>query len=67
MTGYQGERQRSLKQVSDKPKITFMQGFKLWANQWRWSNIKAIWKQDYKRVYYSSTNRLDSISRKLGR
>lgn len=64
---FEGERKRNGNKVVEIPKITFKQGLHLWLNQWRWSNIKMMWRQDYKRVYYQSVHNLNRINQKLGR
>jgi hypothetical protein len=65
--GYQGERKRTQKMESTKPKITFMEGLKLWANQWRWTNIKQIYKEEKPRILTRSMINLDRINQRLGR
>lgn len=64
---YEGQRQRSDKTVAVKQHIGLKQGFKLWLNQWRWSEIKKVWSTEYARTYYKTVNNLDTINRKLGR
>lgn len=62
---YSEQRQRTSKTPSSSPKVTFLQGLKLWAKQWSWSNIKKTWDEEYSRVYGNATRRIDYINQKM--
>lgn len=64
---YQGERKRCGNKPAEEKKVTFTEGLRLWADQWRWSNIKKIWQQDYRRVYSESMHRMNKVNQRLGR